>query len=554
MAFSYEYPHVDLQDVNVDWFLKTFKELLADWSAVKKEWNDILADWSGLQEDWKNYQAELNQKFLDFTTNITNEFGEIKLDFSNIQEEFTALKIYVNSEISKIPSLVLKYFKEYVDNGQIGDIIDQEILDGLKAQVEQNKQNIATNTTDIATNTTNISTNTTNISANASAIGSVKTALELTQREVNQVNKTLQAYDLRIRDNTSANNRQDNSIAELESEQGEILADITSIQQKNETQDTRLTALENRPASGQNKFFLIIPRAVTKLEGEYANNANVETHTYSGTIRGLATALENGSIKPTRVTGYNYLIIINCDNSENVTLEEANSEIRALGEYSLKHTTVQTVFVQGCYAPKFLKILEKLNAYISLTINPFFSINNRSWYFTWRKLYYNNGDFTDVVYARWLYRNLYNSMFGGYQPKCYYESPITPILEQYDKNVSECWVGCEIFPTFVKYHIKFLIGSMGNDYFDVHGGTWKSFGLITAADSGAVRADMAVGCTIQIYDRNNRNTQMNHLGRVQFVNFASDGSCDFNVSLSDTTTTILAHSMLIETTTTRFFS
>lgn len=71
MGLFEQFPYTNFHDLNLDWFLSTFKELLAEWEAQQIEFADLKDAWEQLHDYVENYfdnldvQQEINNKLDD---------------------------------------------------------------------------------------------------------------------------------------------------------------------------------------------------------------------------------------------------------------------------------------------------------------------------------------------------------------------------------------------------------------------------------------------------------------------------------------------------------
>ena len=93
MAFINEYPYTDFNEFNLDWIIKTVKDLTKEWAETKEEWISVEAAWISYKNYIDNYFANLNvqeeinnkidQLVSDGTINqividaFSDEFGDI---------------------------------------------------------------------------------------------------------------------------------------------------------------------------------------------------------------------------------------------------------------------------------------------------------------------------------------------------------------------------------------------------------------------------------------------------------------------------------------------
>lgn len=89
-----EYPYTDFNEYNMDWIIKTVKDLTVEWADMKTDWIDLESDFNDLKNYVNNYFANLNlqdevnhkidQMILDGTMNIL-----IAPYFANVQQTVT---------------------------------------------------------------------------------------------------------------------------------------------------------------------------------------------------------------------------------------------------------------------------------------------------------------------------------------------------------------------------------------------------------------------------------------------------------------------------------
>lgn len=563
MSFTYEYPHVDMQDVNVDWFLHEFKKLLADWKIVKAAWNEILSEWSGLQDDWEKYQTELNQKFQDFTTNITNEFGAIKLEFTNIQDEFKALKIYVDSQVSSIPEQVLNIFNQYVTDGTIGEIIDTEILDNLKSQVQTNTTDISGLKTQVnmhnhtlGQHTTKLENLTNSVNANTTEIINLKTKVQTNTTDItanagNIAKNTLDIGNLQLKDN-------DQDL--------KINANTT----KNTQQDERITALENRPSGDLNFCWFIADSHFAKFEGACVNSAYLKKVGYhvSATRGDLAatTAEMFSTINPAvdKTTVGNVFIVMGA-NVDNMTNDTVKNALVALADKCLQNIPQAHVYVAavGNLAHSipvrlFNNAAGKINSNLNLMNGNFHLLND-----TWQMCIQvgalvNNTFSTDLWYYRYI-NSLLQSAQGinikNYPWNNYFESAITPTIPNIDTGASECWVSVSAHVFYIIYTLKFIATTLSSSLQSFSGGTWTNIGNIPSSANNAISVPFSMDAIVNLFDRNNTDRSFQtHACQVQFVENQMDG-WDLNIKLIDINESVKVYYevLTLETSTSRFY-
>ena len=103
----FEYPYTDMHELNLDWFLAKFKELVETWNNVESEWND-------LHDYVQNYFENLNVQ-----TEINNKINAMILDgtFADIVSPFVT---------AALPALVA---------GQLPDVVAAQISAVVAAQI-----------------------------------------------------------------------------------------------------------------------------------------------------------------------------------------------------------------------------------------------------------------------------------------------------------------------------------------------------------------------------------------------------------------------------------
>lgn len=85
-----KYPYTDLHELNLDWFLNQFKELVSDWeefhTTITREWNDYKSgldqEWEDVQEAWTTLYNYVHDYFdnLDVQTEIDHKLDEMAAD------------------------------------------------------------------------------------------------------------------------------------------------------------------------------------------------------------------------------------------------------------------------------------------------------------------------------------------------------------------------------------------------------------------------------------------------------------------------------------------
>ena len=103
----FEYPYTDMHELNLDWFLAKFKELVETWNNVESDWND-------LHDYVQHYFENLNVQ-----TEINNKINAMILDgtFADIVSPFVT---------AALPALVA---------GQLPDVVAAQISSVVAAQI-----------------------------------------------------------------------------------------------------------------------------------------------------------------------------------------------------------------------------------------------------------------------------------------------------------------------------------------------------------------------------------------------------------------------------------
>ena len=75
MAFINEYPYSDFNEYNMDWIIKTVKDLSVAWAETKTEWGDM-------QTEWTNYKNYIDNYFdnLDLSQEVSDKIDEMAAD------------------------------------------------------------------------------------------------------------------------------------------------------------------------------------------------------------------------------------------------------------------------------------------------------------------------------------------------------------------------------------------------------------------------------------------------------------------------------------------
>lgn len=104
---TFDYPYTDMHELNLDWFLAKFKELV-------ENWNNVESDWNSLHDYVKNYFENLNVQ-----TEIDNKINTMIADgtFADIVSPFVT---------AALPALVA---------GQLPDVVAAQISSVVASQI-----------------------------------------------------------------------------------------------------------------------------------------------------------------------------------------------------------------------------------------------------------------------------------------------------------------------------------------------------------------------------------------------------------------------------------
>ena len=113
----YEYPYTDFNEYNLDWIIKTCKNLVTEWAETKTEWGDMQTEW----EDMQNY---INNYFnnLDVSQEISDKIDKMVLNgtFQSIVAPFFA------EAIAEVPTIVSDWIANNLMQ-ETGYVIDSSL-------------------------------------------------------------------------------------------------------------------------------------------------------------------------------------------------------------------------------------------------------------------------------------------------------------------------------------------------------------------------------------------------------------------------------------------
>ena len=126
--FDYTYPHTNLSDINLDWFLKRFTELEAEFETIKTRLTQAEADIERNRADIAAIRADMN--------NLIAAFEQFRAD---INAQFDALEAQINARVDAALADLQAQFNALRNelNARIDEAIAdmQARLDALEAQI-----------------------------------------------------------------------------------------------------------------------------------------------------------------------------------------------------------------------------------------------------------------------------------------------------------------------------------------------------------------------------------------------------------------------------------
>ena len=500
MAYNHEYPYFSADNANVDWFLDFVNRLHKEWEDMKKEWNNVLSEWDGMENTWEEYRQELENRFGEFTTNITNQFGAVRLEFTDLKQEFNALKTYVETQINNLPDDVKNIFQTYIDDGTILEMITSILPEDLKEQVEKN-------TTDIGRNTLNIQNLTTTVGGHTTEISNIKT------------------------------------------EQSEIMNDIADINTLDAEQNNRLEALENRDTVKSEFIWIVSTTHLSNMIQILTNRIKEENRHITQTdktLSQLAAAINQKVVNPSK-TPSAIIVLAHATSFNNTSI---NKDIRDLSSalynnyYGIKSSFVFPLC--GSENPRnVLKAIDtvlRTQPDILFNSNPYFSVFPHG-----SVLYYSdiNNDvdkYGDVTtdsnligfhYARLFYSSFFNGIY-----ETIFNSFEIPIILSGDWNAnepsSESWIRIEYKITEIVYTIKIVVCGHDNNNADMGGVGKETLVGMTNADVPGIKLltnGMKIACDIQMFGRDNRTSATNQAG---IITLRKPTGSDFYIFLNTT--------------------
>lgn len=491
MAYNHEYPYFSADNANVDWFLDFVNRLHKEWEDMKKEWNNVLSEWDGMKNTWEEYRQELENRFGEFTTNITNQFGALRLEFTDLKQEFNALKTYVETQINNLPDEVKNIFQTYIDDGTILEMITPllpDIPEDLKEQVEKNKNDIAGLTASLATLTTTVEGHTTQITNLTTKVNQNTTNITANAGNIAKNTTDIGNNKLNIQNLTTTVGQHTTEISNIKIKQTEIMNDIDDINTLDTEQNNRLTALENREVSTQEHFWLLISRNLPNLKGYITSYipSFFETVILSAGF-GEANIVINTntpSKKPTRI------IIIVDDTNTSSDVANVLTQISSIADTAKKKYPGVHVYCTlgpspiGTYntIEKMSSMLNNIRGYSGIIRNPFIHLCIRPVLASYPDIAKNNlGDFTSSHKVAYEYvLELFNSIFAPQygDSNIVFKLPIKLVLG--DEPSARANMTLVLHNSYLEMYIEVEMPGANTSNFDIAGRTGETvFGTIS---------------------------------------------------------------------------
>ncbi len=547
MAYNHEYPYFSADNANVDWFLDFVNRLHKEWEDMKKEWNNVLSEWDGMQNTWEEYRQELENRFGEFTTNIINQFGALRLEFTDLKQEFNALKTYVETQINNLPDEVKNIFQTYIDNGTILEMITPllpDIPENLKEQVEKNKNDIAGLTTSLATLTNTVDGHTTSIANLKTKVNKNTTDIIANTGNIAKNTTDIGNNKLNIQNLTTTVGQHTTEISNIKIKQTEIMNDIADINTLDTEQNNRLTALENREGSTQEHFWLLISKNLPNLRNYITNQISsfIETVILNTGFDEANTVINTNtpSKTPTRI-----IIIVddaNVSSDVGISVPQISSiAVTAKNKYPGVHVyctlgpspigTINTI-------QKMSNILNSITGFSYIIRNPFIHLCMRPVLASYPNIVKNNlGDFTSTHRVSYNYvLELFNSIFAPQfgDTNIVYKLPITLSLGTDTSGIGN--MNLVLHNSYLEIQVEIEMPGGNNSNFDIAGREGESLlGYISGRYYPYVpRFVSAINCILSFFSRDNRSSG-SHSALIWFQDRSSSmnltiGNRDFNAA------------------------
>lgn len=519
MAYNHEYPYFSADNANVDWFLDFVNRLHKEWEDMKKDWNDVLTEWDGMKNTWEEYRQDLENRFGEFTTNITNQFGALRLEFTDLKQEFDALKIYVETQINNLPDEVKNIFQSYIDDGTILEMIKHLVPEDLKEQVEKNKNDIAGLTASLATLTTTVEGHTTQITNLTTKVNQNTTNITTNASNIAKNTTDIASNKLNIQNLTTTVGQHTTEISNIKTKQTEIMNDIADINTLDEEQNNRLSALEDRGVLTQTQEFLwlLINNNLVNLKSYITSligSSFIEAHTLSAGFAEANTAINTitPSKKPTRI-----IIIVddsNLSSDVDVTIQEISDiTYTARKKYPCVHVyctagpspagTINTI-------RKMSQLLNRVAGTSSIVRNPYMHICIRPVLASYPNVAKNNlGDFSHAYREAYEYvLEVFNSIFAPQfgDSNIVFKIPINIDLGTDTSGIAHMIL--ILHNSYLEMYIEAEMPGGNNSNFDIAGRTGETLlGTISGIYNPYVPPNVTVTTAIlSFFSRDNRSS------------------------------------------------
>lgn len=552
MAYNHEYPYFSADNANVDWFLDFVNRLHKEWEDMKKEWNNVLSEWDGMKNTWEEYRQELENRFGEFTTNITNQFGALRLEFTDLKQEFNTLKTYVETQINNLPDEVKNIFQTYIDDGTILEMITPllpDIPEDLKEQVEKNKNDIVGLTASLATLTTTVEGHTTQITDLTTKVNQNTTDIIENAGNIAKNTTDIGNNKLDIQNITTTVNQHTTEISNIKTEQSEIMNDIAYINTLDVEQNNRLEALENRDTVKSEFIWIVSTTHLSNMIKILTNRIKEENRHITQTdktLSQLAADINQKVVNPSK-TPSAIIVLAHATSFNSTSINQDMLDLSSAlynNYYGIKSSFVFPLC--GSENPgnvlKAIDTVLRTQPNILFNSNPYFSVFPHG-----SVLYYSDinndvnryGDVsTDANLIGFHYARLfYSSFFNGISDTIFNSFEIPIILSSSwnaNEQASESWIRIEYKITEIVYTIKIVVCGHNNNNADMGGvGKETLVGMTNANVPGLklLTNGMKIGCSIHMFGRDNRTTATNQAG---IITLRKPTGSDFYIFLNTT--------------------
>ena len=122
--FDYTYPHTNLSDINLDWFLKRFTELESEFEQIRtrltqaeSDIQDNAAAIAALQNDFNDLMSAFDAFIADVNTRFANLESalraEIQAAINDMQAQFDALRAEIEAELDQLREDIEAEFERF---------------------------------------------------------------------------------------------------------------------------------------------------------------------------------------------------------------------------------------------------------------------------------------------------------------------------------------------------------------------------------------------------------------------------------------------------------